>query len=234
MDVSLLEGQHRAWRVGYSLLGKDLPLVEVLHLGLAKSKADFSDCRFSDALELVKTVRLDWFRVHNEVVVRNNDFLGPLFSLLLFHCFFFSHHVVATSEYSLEELGVREGINALNFAYEVSLAFVLRSVDFLPQAAFRLGPLPMVGVLELIELGHRRFLWVGVVVLFLVENIEACLGLPLCFPLGLFIGSEFVFVYLREGQVEIVLGVGVEVIVVVGNVLAELLFLKLPNVQFLA
>jgi hypothetical protein len=206
----------------------------VLDLSLAQSKADFSDCRFSDALELVKTVRLGWFRVHNEVVVRNNNFLGPVFDFLLFHCFLFSYHVVTTSENSLEKLRVRKGLNAMNFANEVTLAFVLRPEDFLPQAAFSLCPLPMVGVLKLLELGHRRFLRVSVVVLFLVENIEACLSLPLCFLLGLFIGSELIFVYLRESQVKIVFRVGVEVIVVVGNVLAELFFLKLPNVKFLA
>lgn len=83
---------------------------------MAQSKADFSDCGFSDALELVKTVRLDWFRVHNEVAVRNNDFLGPIFFFLLFNCFLFSDHVVTASEYSLEKLRVREGLNTFNFA----------------------------------------------------------------------------------------------------------------------
>lgn len=68
----------------------------------------------------------------------------------------------------------------------------------MPQTSFSLGPLPVVGVLKLVKLGHRRFLWVCVVVLFLVENIEACLGLPLRFLVGLFISSELIFVNPRE------------------------------------
>ena len=72
-----------------------------------------------------------------------------------------------------------------------------------------------------------------VVVLFLVEDVEAGLCLPAGFSFGLFVRSKLVFIDSREGQREVVLRIGVEVVVVLGEVLAKLFFLELPNIEFL-
>lgn len=73
-----------------------------------------------------------------------------------------------------------------------------------------------------------------VVVLFLVEDVEAGLGLPAGFSFGLFVRSKLVFIDSRESQREVIFGIGVEIVVVLGEVLAKLLLLEFPNIEFLA
>jgi len=71
-------------------------------------------------------------------------------------------------------------------------------------------------------------------VFFLVEDVEAGLCLPAGFGFGLFVRGKLVFIDSREGQREVVFGIGVEIVVVLGKVLAELLLLEFPNIEFLA
>lgn len=72
-----------------------------------------------------------------------------------------------------------------------------------------------------------------IVVFFFVEDIEATFSLPAVLVVTLLLRVVLVFVHSGECEREVVFGVGVEVIVVLGYCLPQLLFLKLPDVQLL-
>lgn len=72
-----------------------------------------------------------------------------------------------------------------------------------------------------------------IVVLLLVQDVEPVSGLPASFILNLGILGDFILIYAWKSQRKVVFGVSVKVFVVVGDVLAKLLFLELPNIQLL-
>lgn len=72
-----------------------------------------------------------------------------------------------------------------------------------------------------------------IVVLLLIQDVEAVSGLPTSFILNLGILGDFVLINAWKSQRKVVLCVGVKVFVVVGDVLAKLLFLELPNIKLL-
>jgi hypothetical protein len=75
---------------------------------------------------------------------------------------------------------------------------------------------------------------VQVVVFFFVQDVKPIFSFPAVLVVALLLGSGLVLIYSRECKRQVVFGVGVEVVVVLGYCLSQLLLLKLPDVQFLA
>ena len=67
----------------------------------------------------------------------------------------------------------------------------------------------------------------------LFGHAEPAFGFPPDLIVMLAFSSNLVLVDQREGQGQVLLAVGVEVVAVIRNVLAQLLLLELPNVQLL-
>ena len=79
---------------------------------------------------LIKLLRCSNSRIYKEVLISNNHlFLEIIFFLLFELCHFF-HHIITRNEHSIKEGRIREClILPFNFAVEVILAMVRRSID---------------------------------------------------------------------------------------------------------
>ena len=163
----------------------------------------------------------------------HNNLRLPVLELLLLKRLLLSNHVVATHEHSFEKFIFRECSYTLDLLYEIRFALVLGSVHLILYFLACDFLLVQVRNCQLVNFGLWGLLRVQIVVLFLVEDIEPTFSLPAVLVVTLLLRVVLVFVHSGECEREVVFGVGVEVIVVLGYCLPQLLFLKLPDVQLL-
>lgn len=168
------------------------------------------------------------------MLVGHYNFCVPVFDFLPADRIFFSHHVVATHKHSFEESAVWKSGYSFHFFYKIWLPVILWPVLFVVELVGSFSLLPVVrNVCQLVNLWLRGLFGVQIVVLFLVENIEASGGLPGIFVVLLCLLNNFILVYFWESKRHKFFSISVKVFAVVGYRFSQLLLLEFPNVQFL-
>jgi len=199
-------------------------------LVVAHSSLDF----LSDRPEFVQLLGFRYTGVNRKVRVADHDLVLPgLLDLLLFFRHLL-HHIVSRDEHRVEEGRVSESfMGRVNFAHEVDLSLVCRVVDPSFHLVGLVVLLDSVTAFQIVNAGGVGLLWVLVEVGSLHEVVEAGLGLPACLVLLLLSDCDLVFVDNGECKGEMLLGIGVEVALVLADLLTHLVFLELPNIVLL-
>lgn len=210
-----------------------MPLCKLLEPLLAESETNFLDLVLPDIQGLVQLGDLLLLAsVDIKVLAIDNDLLVEVVDFLLLHLLHLFHHVVARDEHGLEVIGVGEElIFIFVFAWIrlFSLGVSLKALEK-PLGFFHLLE---VRVLEALDCGRVGSLRVLVPVLSLHDVVESTLGLPAALVLLFRILLDLIFVDEREAQAKVVCRICIKVVLVLRYLLSELLFLELPDVQFL-
>lgn len=210
-----------------------LSLRQVGQFFLSQSESNLLDIILKNVSVLLCLLRRNRLSVDHKMTVVNDDLLSPLRGLLTLESRILSSRIVATSKHGLKERLVRERFNTLYFARVFSLAKLGRPILFFDSALVGESPFEIVGVLQGVLYGNRRLLIMQIEVLFLLLD-ETCRVFPFSLVVKFYLTSLLVVVNQGESQAEMVFRVGKEMFLVIGDVLAELLLLELPNVELLA
>ena len=124
-------------------------------------------------------------------------------------------------------------MSGLHFGLEIRLAIFAWHEVMSLELQFGCEHLHVMGVLEVLNCGWVRAFRVFVPVESLHDIVETALGFPLRLVFFLLFCVDLIFVDQREGKGEVVFGVGVELGLILCNLLSELFFLELPYIKFL-
>ena len=145
----------------------------------------------------------------------------------------FCNHIITANENSFKELRVWKSRHSFHFFYKISLTVILRSVNLMSKHFISILFWNAIWNIKFIDLRLWWFFGMQVVIFFFIQYVETKFCLPSLLVFKFCLMSNFVFIHSREGQWQIVLRVGIEVMIVIRDIFAQLFFLKLPNVKFL-
>ena len=120
-----------------------------------------------------------------------------------------------------------------DLAVEIDFSMVFGPIDSTFCFFFRCLFLLNVWILQVIHHRLRWLLWMLIVIRLFVQNIETGLGLPFSLACLFLFHLNFILVHKWEGKRQMFFRISVEVGRIVGNMLAKLLLLELPDVHLL-